>query len=234
MFTLIFENAFQFDAAAGGLLGGLISQAMMLGIKRGLFSNEAGMGSAPNAAAAAEVKHPVSQGMIQMLGVFVDTMIVCSCTAFILLLSNVHATTELTGVQLTQAAIISHVGAWGADFLAIILFMFAFSSIIGNYAYAESNVQFIKNSRGVMVLFRMAVLGMVYFGSINSVPLVWDMADVSMGFMALINLVAIVLLSPYVFMLLKDYQTKLKMGKDPVFKLSEHPGLKRKIKSDIW
>ncbi|MFD1244336.1 alanine/glycine:cation symporter family protein [Paralysiella testudinis] len=234
VFTLIFENAFQFDAAAGGLLGGLISQAMMLGIKRGLFSNEAGMGSAPNAAAAAEVKHPVSQGMIQMLGVFVDTMIVCSCTAFILLLSNVHATTELTGVQLTQAAIISHVGAWGADFLAIILFMFAFSSIIGNYAYAESNVQFIKNSRGVMVLFRMAVLGMVYFGSINSVPLVWDMADVSMGFMALINLVAIVLLSPYVFMLLKDYQTKLKMGKDPVFKLSEHPGLKRKIKSDIW
>ena len=234
VFTLIFENAFQFDAAAGGLLGGLISQAMMLGIKRGLFSNEAGMGSAPNAAAAAEVKHPVSQGMIQMLGVFVDTMIVCSCTAFILLLSNVHATTELTGVQLTQAAIISHVGAWGADFLAIILFMFAFSSIIGNYAYAESNVQFIKNSRGVMVLFRMAVLGMVYFGSINSVPLVWDMADVSMGFMALINLVAIVLLSPYVFMLLKDYQTKLKLGKEPVFKLSEHPGLKRKIKSDIW
>lgn len=234
VFTLIFENAFQFDAAAGGLLGGLISQAMMLGIKRGLFSNEAGMGSAPNAAAAADVKHPVSQGMIQMLGVFVDTMIVCSCTAFILLLSNVHATTELTGVQLTQAAIISHVGAWGADFLAIILFMFAFSSIIGNYAYAESNVQFIKSSRSVMVLFRMAVLGMVYFGSINSVPLVWDMADVSMGFMALINLVAIVLLSPYVFLLLKDYQTKLKMGKDPVFKLSEHPGLKRKIKSDIW
>ena len=234
VFTLIFSTSFDFKAAAGGMFGAIFSQAMKMGIKRGLFSNEAGMGSAPNAAAAAEVKHPASQGMIQMLGVFVDTMIVCSCTAFILLLSNVHATTELTGVQLTQAAIISHVGAWGADFLAIILFMFAFSSIIGNYAYAESNVQFIKNSRGVMVLFRMAVLGMVYFGSINSVPLVWDMADVSMGFMALINLVAIVLLSPYVFMLLKDYQTKLKMGKDPVFKLSEHPGLKRKIKSDIW
>lgn len=234
VFELIFSKAFQFDAAAGGLLGGLISQAMMLGIKRGLFSNEAGMGSAPNAAAAADVKHPVSQGMIQMLGVFVDTFIVCSCTAFILLLSDVHTTTELTGVQLTQEAIVSHVGAWGTHFLAVLLFMFAFSSIIGNYAYAESNVQFIKSNRTVLALFRMAVLAMVYFGSVNSVPLVWDMADVSMGFMALINLIAIIFLSPYVFMLLKDYQTKLKMGKEPVFKLSEHPGLKRKIKSDIW
>ena len=206
----------------------------MLGIKRGLFSNEAGMGSAPNAAAAADVKHPVSQGMIQMLGVFVDTMVVCSCTAFILLLSDVHTTTELTGVQLTQAAIVSHVGAWGADFLAIILFMFAFSSVIGNYAYAESNVQFIKSHWMILAAFRMCVLGMVYFGAVNSVPLVWDMADLSMGIMALINLVAILALSPLVFLLLKDYQAKLKMGKDPQFKLSEHPGLKRRIKSDIW
>lgn len=234
VFGLIFNNAFKFDAAAGGLLGGLISQAMMLGIKRGLFSNEAGMGSAPNAAAAADVKHPVSQGMIQMLGVFVDTLIVCSCTAFILLLSNVHTNSELTGVQLTQEAITSHVGTWGTHFLAVVLFMFAFSSIIGNYAYAESNVQFIKSNRTVLTGFRMAVLVMVYFGSVNSVPLVWDMADMSMGFMALINLIAIILLSPYVFMLLKDYQSKLKMGKEPVFKLSEHPGLKRKINSDIW
>ena len=235
VFALIFDNAFNPQAATGGFLGGLISQAMMLGIKRGLFSNEAGMGSAPNAAAAAaDVKHPASQGMIQMLGVFVDTCIVCSCTAFILLLSHVGSGSELTGVQLTQAAIVSHVGNWGADFLAVVLFMFAFSSIIGNYAYAESNVQFIKNNRGVMLAFRMMVLVMVYFGSVNSVPLVWDMADMSMGFMALINLVAIVLLSPYVLMMLKDYQTQAKSGKDPVFKLSEHPELKDKIKSDIW
>lgn len=234
VFGLIFDNAFKFEAAGGGLLGAMISQAMMVGIKRGLYSNEAGQGSAPNAAAAAEVKHPVSQGMIQMLGVFVDTIIICSCTAFILLLSNIHATTDLSGVQLTQAAIVSHVGAWGADFLAVVLFMFAFSSVIGNYAYAESNVQFIKSHWLILTVFRMMVLGMVYFGSVNSVPLVWDMADLSMGMMALINLIAILALSPLVFLLLKDYNTKLKMGKAPEFKLSEHPGLKRRIKSDIW
>lgn len=234
VFGMIFSDAFKFDAAAGGLLGSIISQGMMVGIKRGLYSNEAGQGSAPNAAAAAEVKHPVSQGMIQMLGVFVDTIIVCSCTAFVLLLSNVHATTELTGVQLTQAAIVSHIGAWGADFLAVVLFMFAFSSVIGNYAYAESNVQFIKSHWTILTVFRMMVLFMVYFGSVNSVPLVWDMADLSMGIMALINLIAILILSPLVFLLLKDYTTKLKLGKEPEFKLSEHPGLKRRIKSDIW
>lgn len=231
---LIFSNAFQLDAAGGGILGGIISQAMMLGIKRGLFSNEAGMGSAPNAAAAAAVKHPVSQGLIQMLGVFVDTIIVCSCTAFILLLSDVSASEGLAGVQLTQAAVVSHVGRWGADFIAIVLFMFAFSSIIGNYAYAESNMQFIKNNPLVLAIFRMLVLAMVYFGAVNSVPLVWDMADSAMGFMAIINLYAILHLSPYVFMLMRDYQNKLKAGEDPVFRLSEHPKMAEKIKSDIW
>ena len=234
VFGQIFGNAFRFDAAGGGLLGGLISQTMLNGIKRGLYSNEAGQGSAPNAAAAAEVKHPVSRGMIQMLGVFVDTMIVCSCTAFIVLMSDLPADSGLSGVQLTQAAIVSHVGGWGADFLAVVLFMFAFSTIIGNYAYAESNVKFIKSHWLILSLFRMGVLGMVYFGAVNSVPLVWDMADMAMGTMAWINLIAILLLSPLVFLLLKDYTAKLKMGKDPQFKLSEHPGLKRKIKSDIW
>ena len=235
VFGLIFSSAFDFKAAGGGLLGSMISAAMMNGIKRGLYSNEAGQGSAPNAAAAADVKHPVSQGMIQMLGVFIDTLIVCSCTAFILLLSDVHASgSTLTGVQLTQAALVHHVGAWGADFLAIVLFLFAFSTIIGNYAYAESNIQYLNNHWLVMAIFRMAVLGMVYFGAIANVPVVWDMADMSMGFMALINLIAILALSPLVFLLLKDYTAKLKMGKEPVFKLSEHPTLKRKIKSDIW
>lgn len=235
VFGLIFSTAFDFKAAGGGLLGSMISAAMMNGIKRGLYSNEAGQGSAPNAAAAADVKHPVSQGMIQMLGVFIDTLIVCSCTAFILLLSDVHASgSTLTGVQLTQAALVHHVGAWGADFLAIVLFLFAFSTIIGNYAYAESNIQYLNNHWLVMAIFRMAVLGMAYFGAIANVPVVWDMADMSMGFMALINLIAILALSPLVFLLLKDYTTKLKMGKEPVFKLSEHPTLKRKIKSDIW
>ena len=233
VFGQIFSSAFKFEAAGGGLLGGLISQTMMIGIKRGLYSNEAGQGSAPNAAAAAEVKHPVSQGMIQMLGVFVDTIIVCSCTAFIVLVYQ-QPYGDLSGAELTQAAIISQVGAWGADFLAIILFMFAFSTVIGNYAYAESNVQFIKSHWLLTALFRMLVLGWVYFGAVANVPLVWDMADMAMGTMAWINLVAILLLSPLAFLLLRDYTAKLKMGKDPVFKLSEHPGLKRKIKSDIW
>ncbi|MBS5835447.1 alanine/glycine:cation symporter family protein [Neisseria sicca] len=233
VFGQIFSSAFKFEAAGGGLLGGLISQTMMIGIKRGLYSNEAGQGSAPNAAAAAEVKHPVSQGMIQMLGVFVDTIIVCSCTAFIVLVYQ-QPYGDLSGAELTQAAIVSQVGAWGADFLAIILFMFAFSTVIGNYAYAESNVQFIKSHWLLTALFRMLVLGWVYFGAVANVPLVWDMADMAMGTMAWINLVAILLLSPLAFLLLKDYTAKLKMGKDPVFKLSEHPGLKRKIKSDIW
>ncbi|MDO4907017.1 sodium:alanine symporter family protein [Neisseria sp.] len=235
VFGLIFQSAFDFKAAGGGLLGSMISAAMMNGIKRGLYSNEAGQGSAPNAAAAADVKHPVSQGMIQMLGVFIDTLVVCSCTAFVLLLSDVHtAESALSGVQLTQAALVHHVGTWGADFLAVLLFMFAFSSIIGNYAYAESNVQYLNNHWLVMAVFRMAVLGMVYFGAVAKVPLVWDMADLSMGMMALINLIAILVLSPLVFLMLKDYLAKLKMGREPEFKLSEHPGLKRRIKSDIW
>ncbi|MDO5059671.1 MAG: alanine/glycine:cation symporter family protein [Neisseria sp.] len=233
VFGLIFSSAFQFDAVGGGLFGAMISAAMQNGIKRGLYSNEAGQGSAPNAAAAADVKHPVSQGMIQMLGVFIDTIVVCSCTAFIVLMADVQYA-DMSGVQITQTALVGHVGAWGADFLAVVLLMLAFTTIIGNYAYAESNMQFIKNNPMVLALFRMCVLGMVYFGAIASIPLVWDMADLSMGMMALINLAAILLLSPLVFMLLKDYQAKLRLGKEPEFKLSEHPSLKRRIKNDIW
>lgn len=234
MFGLIVDSAFNMQAAGGGLAGSAMAAAMQQGIKRGLFSNEAGMGSAPNAAAAADVKHPVSQGMIQMLGAFVDTIIVCSCTAFIILLSDAPAASNLTGSQLTQAALESQIGIFGQYFLAVVLFMFCYSSLIGNYAYAESNMQFIKNGRLTLAFFRMAVLAFVYFGSVVKVGLVWDMGDLSMGVMALINLIAIVALSPLVFMMLKDYSSKLRMGREPVFKLSEHPTLKRKIKSDVW
>lgn len=234
VFGMIFTDAFTLNAAGGGILGGIVSQAMMLGIKRGLFSNEAGMGSAPNAAAAADVPHPVSQGMVQMLGVFVDTIVVCSCTAFIILLSDIPTDQGLDGVQLTQTALASHVGAWAQYFLASVLFLFCFSSILGNYAYAESNMQFLRNNTAVMTIFRMMVLGFVYFGAVSQSSLVWDMGDFTMGIMALINLVAIALLHKLVLVLLKDYSVKHKLGKEPVFKLSEHPVLKRKIKSDIW
>jgi AGCS family alanine or glycine:cation symporter len=235
IFQLIFSHAFQFDAAAGGFFGAMVSMAMMMGIKRGLFSNEAGMGSAPNAAAASDVKHPVNQGLVQMLGVFVDTFVVCSCTAIIILSSGLYHDAGFAGVQLTQMALVNQIGSWGDDFLAIILFMFAYSSIIGNYAYAESNMQFINNNRKVMFVFRLLVLFMVYFGAITSVPLVWSMADLSMGLMATINLFAILLLTPFALMLLKDYTSQLKQGiKEPEFKLDNHPKFKDKVNSDIW
>ena len=235
VFGLIFSDAFKSKAVEGGFFGGIFSQAMMYGIKRGLYSNEAGQGSAPNAAAAADVKHPASQGLIQMLGVFIDTMIVCSCTAFIILLSNVPTGSDLSGIQLTQAALESHIGAWAQQFLAVVLFMFAFTTIVGNYAYAETNIQYLHSNRFVLAIFRMLVLGFVYFGAVAKVPVVWDMGDLTMGIMATINLIVIVLMYKYVLLVLKDYTVKIRMGKkEPEFKLSEHPVLKRKIKSNIW
>ncbi len=235
IFQLIFSKAFEFDAAAGGFFGAMVSMAMMQGIKRGLFSNEAGMGSAPNAAAASDVKHPVNQGLVQMLGVFVDTFVVCTCTAIIILASGLYENAGFEGVALTQMALESQIGAWGDDFLAIILFLFAYSSVIGNYAYAEGNVQFINNNPKVMFIFRVVVLMMVYFGSIMSVPLIWNLADLFMGVMASINLFAILLLTPFLLMLMKDYTSQLKRGvKEPVFKMDEHPKYKDRVNSDIW
>ncbi|MFK8933038.1 Amino acid carrier protein [Acinetobacter junii] len=235
IFKLIFTKAFEFEAAAGGFFGAMISMAMMMGIKRGLFSNEAGMGSAPNAAAASDVKHPVNQGLVQMLGVFVDTFVVCSCTAIIIMVSGMYHEAGFEGVTLTQKALESQIGSWGGGFLAIILFLFAFTSIIGNYAYAESNVQFINNNPKIMLIFRILVLVMVYFGAITSVPLVWSMADLSMGLMATINLIAILLLTPIALILLKDYTSQLKKGiKEPEFKIDNYPELKKKVDSDIW
>jgi alanine or glycine:cation symporter, AGCS family len=235
IFHLIFSKAFEFDAAAGGFFGSMVSMAMMQGIKRGLFSNEAGMGSAPNAAAASDVKHPLNQGLVQMLGVFVDTFVVCTCTAIIILVSGLYHDAGFEGVTLTQMALESQIGVWGGDFLAIILFMFAFSSIIGNYAYAEGNIQFINTNSKLMFIFRVFVLIMVYFGAITSVPLIWNMADLFMGSMAIINLFAIALLTPFFLMLLKDYRSQLKNGvEEPVFKIDNHPKYKDKVNSDIW
>ncbi|MBF0750628.1 MULTISPECIES: sodium:alanine symporter family protein [unclassified Pasteurella] len=225
----IIKSAFTFDAAAGGFFGAMVSKAMMMGIKRGLFSNEAGMGSAPNAAAAAHVKHPVSQGLVQMLGVFVDTMMVCTCTAIVILLSNNYGGEELKSISLTQSALQYHVGEFGLHFLAFILLLFAYSSIIGNYAYAESNIRFIKNKPWFVLLFRLTVLFFVYFGAVRSGNVVWNFADTVMAVMAILNLVAIVLLSPIVWKLLKDYQRQLKAGKTPEFKIEDYPELKKRV-----
>ena len=231
---LIIENAFGINQAAGGLTGYAISQAMMHGIRRGLCSNEAGMGSAPNAAATATTRHPATQGIMQMFGVFIDTIIICSCTAAIILIAGVHDS-ELTGVQLTQKALEMEIGSWGADFLAVAMFLFAFSSIIGNYAYAEGNVEFIKKHPLILPAFRLLVLGMVFFGAVGSLPLVWDMADLSMGLMALINLLAILLLSKYVLLIQRDYEKQLKAGvEQPVFDVTQYPELEKKIYPDVW
>lgn len=235
IFRLIVTEAFQFNAAAGGFFGAMISMALMQGIKRGLFSNEAGMGSAPNAAASSDVKHPVNQGLIQMLGVFVDTIIVCTSTAIIILVSGVYKDTGYVGVEMTQRALEMQLGPWGGDFLAILLFLFCYSAVLGNYAYAESNMKFINNNPKLMFGFRLMVLVMVYFGAISSVPLVWAMADLFMGIMATINLTAILLLSPIALILLKDYVGQLKRGvEEPCFKIDQHPELKKKVDSDIW
>ncbi|OOF84486.1 sodium:alanine symporter family protein [Rodentibacter ratti] len=231
----IIKSAFTFDAAAGGFFGSMVSKAMMMGIKRGLFSNEAGMGSAPNAAAAAHVKHPVSQGLVQMLGVFVDTMMVCTCTAIVILLSNNYGSETLKSISLTQNALQYHVGEFGLHFLAFILLLFAYSSIIGNYAYAESNIRFIKNKPWFVLLFRLTVLFFVYFGAVRSGNVVWNFADTVMAVMAILNLVAIVLLSPIVWTLLKDYQRQLKAGKTPEFKIENYPELKKRVfEQDTW
>ncbi|MGE8202994.1 alanine/glycine:cation symporter family protein [Heyndrickxia sp. NPDC080065] len=219
---LIFENAFGIKEVAGGAIGA----AMMNGIKRGLFSNEAGMGSAPNAAATADVSHPVKQGLIQSLGVFVDTLLICSSTAFIILLSGLYTSKESNGIVLTQNALETSLGSWAGIFLAIIVLLFAFSSIVGNYYYGESNIEFIKNSKLWLYIYRIAVVGMVAFGSLAALDFVWSIADLFMAFMAIINLIAIALLGKFAFSALADYKRQKAQGKDPVFYASNIKGLK--------
>lgn len=221
LFKTIFENAFGLKQVVGGGIGA----ALLQGIKRGLFSNEAGMGSAPNAAATATVSHPVKQGLIQTLGVFTDTLIICTSTAFIILLSGAPLDGSVKGIELTQMALVSQVGSWGGTFISICILLFAFSSIIGNYYYGETNIQFITENKVVLYGYRILVAAMVLFGSIASMDLVWNIADVFMGLMAILNLIAIVLLSKIAIKALQDYTAQKKAGKDPVFYASSIPEL---------
>ncbi|MCL6573718.1 MAG: alanine:cation symporter family protein [Bacillus sp. (in: Bacteria)] len=221
VFVLIFESAFGIKEVAGGALGA----AMINGIKRGLFSNEAGMGSAPNAAATAEVSHPVKQGLIQSLGVFVDTLVICSSTAFIILLSGLYTSEESNGIVLTQNALEGSLGSWAGIFLAVIVFLFAFSSVVGNYYYGETNIEFIKNNKLFLNIYRVAVVGMVAFGSLAELSFVWGIADLFMGLMAIINLIAIILLGKIAFAALADYKKQKANGQNPVFYTSNFEGL---------
>lgn len=232
---LIIDSAFDFSAAAGGMFGALVSKTMLMGIKRGLFSNEAGMGSAPNSAATSDAKHPASQGLIQMLGVFVDTIVVCTCTAIIILMSDNYGNETLKGVELTQTALQYHLGEFGVHFLAFILLLFCYTSIIGNYAYAETNIRYIKNKPWFVWAFRAVVLFFVYFGAVRDGGIVWAFADTVMASMAVINLIAILILAPIVWRLLKDYVRQVKAGQEPVFKIEEHQDLiHRGVDPLIW
>lgn len=198
--------------------------AVMQGIKRGLFSNEAGMGSAPNVAATATVSHPVKQGFIQALGVFTDTLVICTCTAFIILVSNPSPDSSLNGIQLTQAAFTAQVGQLGSIFVAVAILLFAFSSIIGNYYYGEANIRFISQRPIYLWIYRVLVGCMVMCGAVMSLDLAWSLADVTMGLMTICNLIAIVLLSRQAIWLLRDYTAKKRKGiNSPTFRKDEMP-----------
>lgn len=214
VFGVIFKNAFDFKAIAGGFAG----SAVVIGIKRGLFSNEAGMGSAPNASASADVDHPVKQGLVQVISVFIDTIMICSSTALMLLVSDVEGISgTFDGIPYVQAAISSNVGQWGIHFITFSIFAFAFSSLIGNYYYAESNILFIKNSKVLLHLFRVTCVLAVFLGAQADFGLVWNLADITMGFMAIVNIIAIFLLGKIAIKVLKNYEQQKKQGKKPVF-----------------
>lgn len=239
--ALIFNSAFGLEEAAGGAVGYAVAQAMMQGIKRGLFSNEAGMGSAPNVAATATThpNHPAAQGFMQMLGVFFDTLVICTATASVIILSEpaLQGSDSPNGIQLTQIALSEHVGSWGASFVAIAILLFAFTSLIANYSYGESNIEYIageRRSRPAVLVYRLAVLAMIMIGAVAQLKTIWNFADLSMGMMALINLVAILLLSPLAFAIFRDYERQLKAGVEPTFDPSQFPKLANKVDSSAW
>ena len=214
MFGNIFSQAFNFEAIFGGFAGSCVMQ----GIKRGLYSNEAGMGSAPNAAAAADVSHPVKQGLVQMLSVFIDTILICSTTAFMLLLSGVPIDENVKGMDYVQKAVLNQVGEFGPLFITISIFLFAFSSLVGNYYYTESNFKFIRDSKTGLLIFRISCVAAIFIGALMDFTTVWTIADILMGLMAMVNLVVIFLLGKKALIALKDYCAQKKEGKNPVFR----------------
>jgi AGCS family alanine or glycine:cation symporter len=233
----IVQGAFGLNPALAGTAGG-ITAAMLNGAKRGLFSNEAGMGSAPNAAATATVDHPVKQGLVQSLGVFVDTIVICSATAFIILVAGPEVyvpgqTGDAAGASLTQKAVAASLGDWTTWLMTLLIFVFAFPSVLGNYSYAEVNLDVLGAKERGLTIFRLVVIGAVLLGAIVALEAVWAIADVAMGFMALVNLTAILLLGKWAFAALRDYERQRTAHRSPVFSAStaELPGT---LPGDIW
>ncbi|WP_068546934.1 alanine/glycine:cation symporter family protein [Thalassotalea crassostreae] len=229
----IFESAFGLREAGGGMIG----IAMMQGIKRGLYSNEAGMGSVPHAAAAATPypPHPASQGYVQMLGVFFDTIVLCTCTAMIILLSGIELGQENFGIALTQQALENQVGSWGRDFIAVAIFFFGFTSMVANYAYAENALPFIKmNNKIGRLVFLAVFLGMIFYGSIATLGEVINLADLAMALMTIVNVVAIGLLTKQLVILAKDYNSHIDKGDVPRFIASKEQEQEMNLTPNIW
>lgn len=230
MFADIFGNAFDIQAIFGGFAGSCVMQ----GIKRGLFSNEAGVGSAPNAAASAAVSHPVKQGLVQMLSVFIDTLLICSATAFMLLCSGVAPSEDIAGMTWVQAAASNSLGGFGTIFITIALCLFAFTTLIGNFYYAEMGLKFLcgrKPGKALITGFRIVAALIVLAGATMEFGLVWNTADVLMGLMALINLPVILILGGPSIRAMHDYIKQKKAGKDPVFKAAD---IELKDRTDFW
>mgnify|MGYP005784283417 FL=1 len=230
VFGNIFASAFDFSAIFGGFAG----SCMMEGIKRGLYSNEAGMGSAPNAAATADVSHPAKQGLVQMLSVFIDTLLICSSTALMCLCSGVEPTAEMAGAPYVQAAMQSALGSFGPIFIAVSMALFAFTTLIGNYYYCEGCLRFIFKrtpSRAFLNVFRIIAAIIVMLGAVISMQLAWDTADLFQALMVVINVPVILILSRPAFAALGDYVSQRKQGREPAFKASDI-GLREK--TDFW
>lgn len=230
VFRNIFASAFDFPAIFGGFTG----SCMMEGIKRGLYSNEAGMGSAPNAAATADVSHPAKQGLVQMLAVFIDTLLICSATAFMLLCSGVEPTAELEGAPYVQAALSATFGPIGPIFITVAMVLFAFTTLIGNLYYVDNALAFLLGhvpSKRFMVVFRLVAMGLIFLGAGLTLDLVWNLSDVLMGIMVLINIPVIAILSRPAAAALRNYTQQRRAGKNPTFRAADI-GLKEK--TDYW
>ena len=224
--TLIVKSAFGLEPAIGGGIGA----AIMMGVKRGLFSNEAGLGSAPNVAAVAYVPHPANQGIVQAFSVFIDTVIICSATAFMILLSGVYdpaSTNEVAGIALTQAALADHVGEWGRTFVSLALLLFAFSTILYNYYLGENSLNFFsRDNHTLFNAFRVAIVLLVCWGATTDLGTVFGFADVTMGLLAVANLIALILLFKPGLRILKDFDDQIRGGlKQPIFNAKDHPEL---------
>lgn len=230
VFAAIFDNAFSLQS----ILGGGAGMALLYGTKRGLLSNEAGMGSAPNAAACASVSHPVKQGLIQALSAYIDTFLICTSSAFMVLVfcvTNPDIAYQYNGMPLVQMTLHNSIGEAGIHFMTIAIFFFAFSSIIGNYSYAESNFKFITTNRKALKYFRILCLFPVFFGTLSNLDLAWGLADIFMGIMAVLNILSLFFLGKWALLALKDYDKQRKQGLDPVFYADDYPELP---KTECW